>query len=211
MNGLSVYDQFQRPTGRKGKIVAAMMNHGHKSLTTWGLTHVTIDPDFVILDVGCGGGKTINRLTKLVPNGKVYGVDYSPDMVAYAKKLNKKYVDQGKVEIVEGSVDKTGFSSGLFDLVTACETYYFWPSLPDAFKEINRILKPNGKLLLINEMVKDGVHDVKRAEIIEKTHVRLIPLEEMQSMLQVAGFVGAEVSRKKQSPWNTIIAQKPTD
>lgn len=211
MNGLSVYDQFQRPTGRKGRIVAAMMNHGHKSLTTWGLTHVTIDPTFVILDVGCGGGKTINRLAKRVPNGKVYGIDYSSDMVAYATKLNQKYVDQGKVEITEGSVDKTGFSSGFFDLVTACETYYFWPSLPDAFKEINRILKPNGKLLIINEMIKDGVHDVKQAEIIEKTHVHLLPLEEIQGMLQAAGFVAVEVSKKEQSPWNTIMAQKSTD
>jgi ubiquinone/menaquinone biosynthesis C-methylase UbiE len=210
MNIMGLYDQFQRPTGRQGRIVAARMNLGHKALTTWGLSYVTIDPNSVVLDAGCGGGKTINRLAKRVPHGKVYGIDYSHDMVEYAKKLNQKYIEQGKVEIVEGQVDKTGFSSGFFDLVTAIETYYFWYSLPDAFREIKRILKPNGKLLMVNEMVKDGVHDVKQAELIEKTHVHLFPLEEIKGMLQQAWFVGVEISRKKQSPWNTIIAQKPT-
>jgi SAM-dependent methyltransferase len=206
---MGLFDQFQRPTGHQGRVVAAMMNRGHKALTTWGLTHVTIDPSFLVLDVGCGGGKTINRLAYQVPQGRVYGIDYSPDMVSYAKKLNKKYINQGKVEIVEGTVEKTGFPSDFFNLVTAVETYYFWPSLPDAFKEIKRIIKPNGKLLIINEMVKDGVYDVKDAELIEKTRVRLFPLEEIRGMLQSAGFEDIEVTRNDQSPWNAFVAKKP--
>jgi Methylase involved in ubiquinone/menaquinone biosynthesis len=185
------------------------MNKSHYELTTWGLTHVTINTDFTVLDVGVGGGKTVNRLAQQVPDGKVYGIDYSPDMVVYAKKLNKKLVEEGKVEIVEGSVDKTGFPDGAFDLVTAIETYYFWPSLPSAFQEIKRILKPNGKLLMINELVKDGVDDVKQAKIIAKTHVHLVPLDEIRCMLQAAGFLNVEVFRKEQSPWNAIVAQKP--
>ncbi|HSV49260.1 MAG TPA: class I SAM-dependent methyltransferase, partial [Candidatus Acidoferrales bacterium] len=91
---MGLWDQFQRPTGRQGRIVAAKMNRGHFELTTWGLTHVTIEPSHVLLDVGCGGGKTINRLAQQVPQGKAYGIDYSPDMVTYAKKLNKKFIDQ---------------------------------------------------------------------------------------------------------------------
>jgi SAM-dependent methyltransferase len=205
---MGLFDQFQKPTGRLGRIVAGKMNKGHFELTTWGLTHVTIEPNFTILDVGCGGGKTINRLAKLVPHGKVYGIDYSPDMLQYAQKVNKKYVENGKVEINEASVDNTGFSADKFDLVTAVETYYFWPSLPAAFKEIKRILKPNGRLLMINEMIKDGVYDVKDAEIIKKTHLRLFPLEEIKAMLESAGFVAVEVLRKDGSPWNAFVATK---
>ncbi|MCW4024685.1 MAG: class I SAM-dependent methyltransferase [Candidatus Bathyarchaeota archaeon] len=206
---MGLWDQFQCPKGRQGKIVAALMNKGHKALTTWGLSYVTIQPDYTILDVGCGGGKTINRLAQQVPQGKVYGIDCSPDMVAYAKKVNKEFVKQNQVEIHEASVDNTGLPDDFFDLVTACETYYFWFSLPEAFKEIKRVLKPNGKFLLISEMVKDGVHDVARAKIIEKTHVHLVPIEETSNMLQSAGFSNVEVVRKEDSAWNAIIAQKP--
>lgn len=206
---MGLWDQFQCPKGRQGRIVAALMNRGHKALTTWGLTHVTIQPDYTILDVGCGGGRTINRLAQQVPQGKVYGIDCSPDMVEYARKVNKEFVKQNQVEIRQASVDKTGLPDDFFDLVTACETYYFWPSLPEAFKEIKRVLKPNGKFLLISEMVKDGVHDVARAKIIEKTHVHLVPIEETSNMLQSAGFSNIEAVRKEDSAWNVIIAQKP--
>jgi ubiquinone/menaquinone biosynthesis C-methylase UbiE len=185
------------------------MNREHYELTSWGLAYVTINPNFTILDLGCGGGKTINRLAELVPNGKVYGIDHSPDMVAYAQKLNKTYIEQGKVEIAEGQADQTGFPSGTFDLVTAVETYYFWPNLPDAFKEILRVLKPTGRLLMINEMIKDGHYDVEKASLIEKVHVRLFTIEDIREMLDKAGFISVTISRKDQSAWNAIVAQKP--
>jgi SAM-dependent methyltransferase len=206
---MDLYEQFQRPTGRPGKIVAALMNKSHEALTGWGLTHVTTEPDYIVLDVGCGGGKTVNRLAALVTDGKVYGIDHSPDMVGFTKKLNKKYVEEGKVEVTEAQVDKTGFKAGTFDLVTAVETYYFWPSLPAAFQEIKRILKPGGKLLMVNELIMDGIYDVDQAELIRKTHVRLYPLGEIRQMLEAAGFVSVKVSVKEKMPWNAVVAEKP--
>ncbi len=206
---MGLMDQFQRPTGSQGRVVAARMNREHRALTTWGLTHVAIEPNYVILDVGCGGGKTINRLAPQVPQGRVYGIDHSPDMVRYAKKLNKKFVEQSQVEIREASAEKTGYPSDFFDLVTACETYYFWSSLPAAFREIRRVLKPNGKLLIINEMVKDGVYELEKADLIKETHVHLVGPDELGSLLHAAGFVCVEVSRKEASAWNAFVAQKP--
>jgi ubiquinone/menaquinone biosynthesis C-methylase UbiE len=167
-------------------------------------------PNFTILDLGCGGGKTINRLAQQVPQGKVFGLDHSADMVAYAKKVNRKFVEEKRVEIVEASVEKTGFEKDFFDLVTAVETYYFWPSLPSGFREILRVLKPKGKLLIINEMVKDGVYEIKKADLIRKAHVQLFELNEICRMLQSAGFVDVEVLKKENSAWNTLAAQKPS-
>jgi ubiquinone/menaquinone biosynthesis C-methylase UbiE len=202
-------DQYRRPTGRQGRIVAALMNQEHKALTSWGLTHVKIASGYVILDVGCGGGKTVSRLAQRAIQGKVFGIDYSPDMVEFAKEVNKKFLAQNRVEIVEGSVEKMVFPDNFFDLVTAFETYYFWPSLPDAFQEIKRVLKPEGKLLMVNEMAKDGVYEVKNAELIEINHVRLFTLDEIRSFLQSVGFVDIKVFTKIKSPWNAIHAQKP--
>ena len=58
-------DQYRCPMGRRGRLVATMMNQQHEPLTLWGLTKLTISSDFVILDVGCGGGKTVSRLAQL--------------------------------------------------------------------------------------------------------------------------------------------------
>jgi ubiquinone/menaquinone biosynthesis C-methylase UbiE len=205
---MGYWDQFQRPTGHLSKEIAARMNKEHYQLTSWGLSYVKIKPDYAILDMGCGGGKTVNRLAEMVPQGKVCGIDYAPDMVTYAKKVNKKFIKKNKVEIKEANVDNTCFPNGTFDLVTALETYYFWSSLPDAFKEIYRILKQDGTFLMINEMIKDVVYEAENAELIKKTHVRLFSLTELQAMLEAAGFM-VDVFRKEGTAWNALVAKKP--
>jgi ubiquinone/menaquinone biosynthesis C-methylase UbiE len=202
-------DQFRHPNGRRGRLVAALMNMDHRPLTIWGLRHVEIEPDYVILDVGCGGGKTVSRLAKKTPHGKVFGIDYSTEMVEYSKKVNKKLIAEKRVEILEGSVDKMVFSDDFFDLVTAIETYYFWSIFSDGLKEIQRVLKPRAKLLMVNEMVKDGSYDVKSARTIEQAHVRLIPLDEIRNTALRVGFVNVQVFTKEGSPWNAVLAKKP--
>jgi len=200
--------QYRCPTGGLGRKVAASMNKGHWDLTTWGLEHVSIKPDFVVLDVGCGGGKTISRLARRVFEGKVYGIDHSADMVDFSRQVNKKLIDAKRTEIMQGSVENTGFKDESFDLVIAIETYYFWPNLTQAFIEIKRILKKEGVLLIISEMVKDSVYEVENAEIIAKTQVQLVELEEMQKMLCSAGFSRVKIYRKRKSYWNAVLAQK---
>ena len=197
-------DQYQCPRGRRGRLVATMMNQHHEPLTLWGLAKLTIRSDSVILDVGCGGGKTVNKLAQLAPQGKVYGIDYSVEMVKFSKKINKTLIAQNRTEIIEESVEKTDFKNDFFDLVTAIETYYFWSNLLAAFKEIHRVLKPDGKLLLVNELL----YEVTPTKIIEETHVKLFSLKEIQDLLRLTGFVDAQVFTETESPWNAIIAKK---
>lgn len=203
--------QYQHPTGHAGRIIAKQMNQEHEPLTIWGLTTVGIASNDVILDVGCGGGKTVNRLAQRVPNGKVVGLDHSAEMVEYSKKLNKKLIAQNRVQIVEGSVEKMSFPKDYFDLVTGFETYYFWSNFHDALEEIKRVLKPGGKLLLVNEMVQDGIYEIKHATLIEETHACLFPLEEIRNAMRSVGFVSIRIFIKPESPWNAILAQKQSE
>ena len=57
-------------------------------------------------------------------------------------------------------------------------------------------------------MIADGLYEVKNAEIIAKTHVRLMPLQEMQSILLAVGYSNVRVYRKRKSDWNAIVAKK---
>ena len=182
---VSLGDQYRCPRGPRGRLVAAKMNRNHEKLTLWGLTKITVGSDFVVLDVGCGGGKTINRLAELAPKGKVFGIDYSADMVKFSRKINKMLIAQNRVEIIEGSVEKMSFNDDFFDLVTAFETYYFWTNLCEALREIKRVLRPRGKLLLVNELL----YGVTSAKLIEETHVKVFPLEEIKNVMQSVGFV----------------------
>ena len=191
--------------GPQGRLVAARMNRHHAKLTAWGLSKVTVRSDFAVLDVGCGGGRTISRLAKLATQGKVYGLDYSSEMVKFSRKINKNLIAQNRVEVIEGTVEKVSFKDDCLDLVTAIETYYFWTKFNDALKEILRVLKPGGKLLLANELM----FGVTTAKVVEETHVKLLPLTEIQNVLYSAGFREVQLFTLADSPWNAIVAEKP--
>jgi ubiquinone/menaquinone biosynthesis C-methylase UbiE len=212
--------QYKRPTGELGLKLASHMNQHHEALSLWGLSHVNIQPDYVVLDVGCGGGKMVNRLAQDVPQGKVFGIDYSKDMVNYSNNFNKNLVDENRVKILEESVQKMSFPNYFFDLVTAVETYYFWPSLTEGLREIRRVLKPNGKLLLISELTKDGSFEKKNVKWLKDTGARVFGLEEIQNEMKLAGYADVHVFKHKsvktlilnreRQPWNTIIGVNPS-
>ncbi len=81
------------------------MNISHSGLTDWGLKHVSIEKRFTILDVGCGGGRTIQKLAAIATEGMLYGVDY-------AKGSAETYKD-GRYDMLKGPVMKLLRSTSL--------------------------------------------------------------------------------------------------
>src|SRR5262249_12218441 len=99
------------------------MNWSHSAVTDWGLDHISVRPDDTILDIGCGGGRTIAKLAKQCTAGKVYGVDYSETSVTASRKTNSAAIAQGRVEVRRGSVSQLPFPEDMFDLITGVETH----------------------------------------------------------------------------------------
>ena len=128
--------------------MVAMMNVGHSAVARWGLQFLNAAPDAKVLDCGCGGGANIKRLLKKCPQGIVKGIDYSPVSVEKSKKVNETAIAEGHCAVLQGSVADMIFADNWFDAVTAFETVYFWPDLPRCFREVYRVLKPGGTLLI---------------------------------------------------------------
>jgi fibrillarin-like rRNA methylase len=68
--------QCQKPSGLLGRFVLWQMNARHSKVTDWGLRHTAIQDHETILDLGCGGGRTVFKLAAVATRGKVYGIDY---------------------------------------------------------------------------------------------------------------------------------------
>src|SRR5581483_8216206 len=142
--------QFRKPTGALGNFIARSMNDTHAHLTSWGLEQVDVKPGDIVLDVGCGGGRTIKRLSETA--ARVYGVDYAEASLATSRQVNREAIESGRVVIENADVSHLPFEDDFFDLVTAIETHYYWPDQAGGVREIGRVLKPGGVLLMIAEV-----------------------------------------------------------
>lgn len=190
------------PKGLMGRAMLRFMNLCHAPLTNWGLNLVDIQDGWTMLDIGCGGGATLRRMLKRSKGAKVYGIDISEESVVKAKKVNIDVLDK-QVFIAQGSAENLPYADGMFDLVTAVETVYFWPRLPHCLQEVRRVLKSGGRFAIMVEVVDAGS---MWTNVVEG--MTAYSPDELQEMLDEAGFVETEIHRKKPS-YATVIGMKP--
>jgi ubiquinone/menaquinone biosynthesis C-methylase UbiE len=200
--------QAGRPSGWLGRIIVRGMNSGHSNLTRWGLGFVDIARDLGVLDIGCGGGRTVQRLAGIVTEGKVVGIDYSADAVAVARKKNRALIGEGRVEILTCDVSSLSFEDGAFDLITAIETHYFWPDLPNDLREVHRVMKQGGRLLIVGALYKDGRHDRRNRRIVEASGMTYQSIEELRELLESAGYSEFEALEDADKGWFAVKGKK---
>jgi ubiquinone/menaquinone biosynthesis C-methylase UbiE len=185
------------------------MNRTHSALTDWGLAQVTIGPNDRILDVGCGGGRTIAKLLDRAPGGRVEGIDHSALAVEASRRANRRAVEQGRAEVAQGSVSALPYADGAFDLVTAVETHFWWPKPADDMREVWRVLKPGGQVLVIAEFYDGGRHASYARRLSELTAIAALTPAEHRELLAGAGFESIRIQEDPRRGWICVIGQKP--
>ena len=203
-------NQCQNPTGWLGRLVLRNMNSRHSKVTDWGLSQASIGKQDIILDVGCGGGRTVSKLAAIATQGKVYGIDHSKQSVAVAMRTNKQWIDAARVEIREASVSRLPFSEGAFDVVTAVETHFWWPALPADMREVLRVLKPGGSLILIAEVYRGSEAFTAKAveRYSEKTGMALLSVEQHRELFTDAGYAEVQIVTEPRKGWICCIGSK---
>jgi len=201
--------QWRNPTGRLGKLLLRAMNITHSGLTDWGLTHVPIRKCDVILDVGCGGGRTIHKLAGIATSGRVYGIDSSEASVMVSRGANKQFIETGQVEIRHGSVSSLPFSDCEFDLVTAVNSHCYWPDLVADMKGVLRTLKPGGTLMILGGAYKGGRHSTRNERFARLTGVACQSRDELAGLFAAAGYSDVQVFENDRRGWICGVGRRP--
>jgi ubiquinone/menaquinone biosynthesis C-methylase UbiE len=200
--------QCRKPQGFLGRFLGRAMNVGHARVRRWGLGYVPSESYVAVLDIGCGGGGALRDMASRFPNAKLYGIDYSQDMVLLANKVNKKLLKKGRVEISQGSVSSLPFSNNTFDLVTAFEACYFWPDLHRDLQEIKRVLKPGGTLLLVNEVYENEKFQDRNRKWAAWADMQLHSPGGYREFLETAGYEAIEVHEVVEKNWIAAVGNK---
>jgi ubiquinone/menaquinone biosynthesis C-methylase UbiE len=185
------------------------MNRRHSALTDWGLGHLSIRESDTILDVGCGGGRTVAKLASLARNSVVHGIDYAPASVTVAQKYNRKLVELGRVRIQEASVAELPFADNTFDLVTAIETHFWWQDLNRGMRESFRVLKPGGRMTVIAEFYNGGKHAKYADRLTRWTTMAVLDVAQHAAMFSDAGFSDVSIDEESVRGWLFAAGTKP--
>ena len=180
------FNNTRKPEGILGRVMITGMNFGHSSVSQWGLSCLPKEAPDSILEIGCGGGLNVKRLLEMFPEAALTAVDYSPVSVEQTEKRNRKAIDAGRCQVLEGDVTALPFPDNCFQLATAFETVYFWPGPVESFRQVLRVLKPGGRFMIVNESDGQNPQDEKWVDMIDgmQTYTK----QQLQDLLMEAGF-----------------------
>lgn len=148
-----------------------------KNLKAFGLRE-----NMIIADLGAGTGFYSIAAAQMVPHGKVYAVDVQKDYLQTIS--NKAKADRlDNLEILCGNVEKTHgthIGDSIVDAIIASNILFQIQNTKKFIEEIKRILKPNGKLLLI---------DWEQGGKIGPHKMAVVPKSDAIAMFEGGGFV----------------------
>ncbi len=159
-----------------------------------------------ILDVGCGTGVFAARIRESIPEADVWGVDLVAEMLQ--RGAERWAADREHLTPIQGDSERLPFAAGSFDVVTCANSFHHYPDQARAVQEMRRVLKPGGRLLLI-----DGYRDAPYGWFIYEFCVASIEgdihhctKKQMRKLLGDAGF-GAVTQQVHRGPAPFLLTE----
>lgn len=149
------------------------------------------------LDIATGAGHTAFLLSKHAK--LVVALDLTPAMIELASAETKKRNIPNMIAIL-GDAEHLPFTTETFDLITCRIAAHHFPHVDQAVTEMYRVLKKDGTLILIDNVVPNQPEDARLVNAIEKardsSHHACLSLEEWNRLYQRAGFSQISVHRE---------------
>ena len=146
---------------------------------------------FRMLDIGCGTGTFLAKCLASGLKMEVTGLDIAYNMIREATYKAEQIGPNGPgMSFMVGDAEHLPFESGYFDMVTCSNSFHHYPNQLQSVREMRRVLKNNGELLIVDGHRDDPlgylIFDVC-VDAVEK-HVHHCSRRQFMKMFKEAGF-----------------------
>jgi ubiquinone/menaquinone biosynthesis C-methylase UbiE len=111
--------------------------------------HIVVGNELV-LDIGAGTGRFSLIMARKLINGKVICLDQSQEMLQYLKLKSEKEGLNNRIQILHSDASSSGLENESVNLVICNKVFHELSNPETVLKEIHRVLKPNGKIIVID-------------------------------------------------------------
>ncbi len=157
--------------------------------------YVDIKPGEKVLDLGCGAGLDLYLYTQAVgPNGRVYGLDISEEMIAKARQ-NTEMLNLQNTEFLCTVADKIQLPNESVDIVTANGIYNLSPDKSAVMHEVYRVLRLGGHHIFAEIILKAPLPEEIRKNVSDwfRCIGGALPKDDFLKCLQSAGFSNSRI------------------
>jgi ubiquinone/menaquinone biosynthesis C-methylase UbiE len=169
-----------------GWMTTKTIAHAH-----WTANLMDVQPDDDVLEVGFGNGANIALLAERASNGQVAGAEISKTAVEMASRRNARAISEGRVTLHQAAGGALPFDDDAFDKACTVATMYVIADPSAVFREIYRVLKPNG-LAAVTFPVREKFMRFKPAQT---EGFYLHELADLEAAFRDAGFVESRTER----------------
>ena len=176
--------QLRRPSGRFGRwVMTRSLNRGNAELIDGTLEALSLSHDDTFLDLGFGGGRSL-ELARERTQGALWGIDYSGDVVVAGMSRFEPLVRSGRMNLLCADVHALPLRDALVSAVCSVNTIYFWADPVRALAQLQRVLKPGGRLAL----GFSGADKMRQFDRITQHGFTLYDAARVETLLRGAGF-----------------------
>jgi arsenite methyltransferase len=125
-----------------------------------------IEPGATVLDLGCGAGTDLLIAAQMAgPSGRAIGVDMTPSMLARAGASAREMGLADRVELHESLIESLPLDAGSVHVVISNGVIDLVPDKAAVFAEIDRVLRPGGRLQVADVVIHTELSEDARSRI----------------------------------------------
>lgn len=201
-----------KPEGKKGILYLKFTSY-RVELYQWALSKFNLDFNGKILEIGFGLGYLIQALAqtrkKLGATTEIYGIDHSKSMTEEASKFNADHIKEGFVSLYQSEASNMEiFKNNYFDNAVCIATAGFFQDLKLVIKEMHRVLKPEGELILVQQIHDTGRLTKDQKKNSEISNFKIFSQQELKKSFTEAGFSKVEIMKHEEKPFILLKSRK---